>query len=146
MCDKARLTESGSKIRVKIYWKICVLIFTEFGLKRKFLLFAIFLHKSHICEKSCSWDMAQNALGQLDFGIFKSSVSLEQNDEIAWFFACWYKFMEIKSWLNNIKIGFDEKWVWPLQPQDSQTKLAVSQEGISGMNGYFACWYKFKKA
>ena len=22
--------------------------------------------------------------------------------KIAWFFACWYKFMNIKSWLENI--------------------------------------------
>ena len=36
---------------------------------------------------------------------FKSTLSLEQNDEVVWFFACWYKFLEIKSWLKNIAVG-----------------------------------------
>ena len=49
--------------------------------------------------------MAQNDLGQSDCRIFKSNISLEQNDEKAWFFACWYKFIEIKSWLENIGVG-----------------------------------------
>ena len=49
--------------------------------------------------------MAQNALGQSDFRIFKSTISLEQNDEKAWFFACWYRFMENGSWLKNIGLG-----------------------------------------
>ena len=32
-------------------------------------------------------------------------MSLEQNDEKACFFAYWYSFMEIKSWLENIGVG-----------------------------------------
>ena len=57
----------------------------KFGLKWKFILFAVFLHKSHIWEKSGSWDMGQNALNQSDYRIFKTNKSLEQNDEKAWF-------------------------------------------------------------
>ena len=38
--------------------------FSEFGLLWKFILFAVFLHKSHFLEKSGSWDMSQNALCQ----------------------------------------------------------------------------------
>ena len=49
--------------------------------------------------------MNQNALGQSDCRIFKSNISLKQNDEKVWFFACWYKFTEIKSWLKNIGVG-----------------------------------------
>ena len=41
--------------------------------------------------------MAQNALGQSDYRIFKSTISLEQNDEKARFFACCYRFMENRS-------------------------------------------------
>ena len=59
------------------------------------------LNKAHFFEKSSSWDIGQNAFGQLGNRTFKSNVSLEKNDEIAWFFACWYKFMEIKSWLKG---------------------------------------------
>ena len=56
-------------------------------------------------EKSGSWAMGQNALGQSDCRIFKSTTSLEQDDEKAWFFACWYRFMKITSWLKNIGVG-----------------------------------------
>ena len=48
--------------------------------------------------------MGQNALGLLDCRIFKLTISLEQNDGKAWFFACWYRFMEIKSLLKNIEV------------------------------------------
>ena len=70
------------------------------------MLFAVLLHKFHICEKSGSWDMGQNALDQSDCRIFEMTISLEQNDKKAWFFAFWIhpwcRFMEIKSWLKNI--------------------------------------------
>ena len=44
--------------------------------------------------------MDQNVLGQSSCRIFWSNISLEQNNEITWFFAYWYKSMEIKSWLK----------------------------------------------
>lgn len=47
-----------------LYWKIWSFIFSEFGLKRKFILFAVLLHKAHAWEKSGSLDMGQNAPGQ----------------------------------------------------------------------------------
>ena len=49
--------------------------------------------------------MGENALGQSDYKIFKSTTSLEQNDEKTWFFACWYRVMESRSWLKNIAVG-----------------------------------------
>ena len=48
--------------------------------------------------------MGQNAVGQSDYRIFKSTITLEQYDEKAWFFECWYKFMESRSWLKNIEV------------------------------------------
>ena len=59
--------------------------FSEFVLKWKFMLFAMFLLKNRIWERSSSWCMGQNGLGQSDCRIFKSIVSLEQYDEIASF-------------------------------------------------------------
>ena len=53
------------------------------------------MDKSHIWKNSGSRDMKKNAHGQSDCRIFKSTISLEQNDEKDWFFACWYKFIEI---------------------------------------------------
>ena len=44
---------------------------------------AICLKNSHIWKISGSWDMGQNALSQSDSRIFKSTLSLEHNDEKA---------------------------------------------------------------
>ena len=41
---------------------------------RKFILFAVFLYKSHTWEKSGSWDMRQNVISQSDCRIFKSTI------------------------------------------------------------------------
>ena len=49
--------------------------------------------------------MGQNALDQSDGFIFKLTILLEQNDEKVWFFACWCRFIEIKSWLKNTGMG-----------------------------------------
>ena len=70
---------------------------------------------------------APNALSQSDYMIFKSTISLEQNDEKTWLHtyihtypvyrllslkqgldACWNKFMEIKSVFKNIWVGLVE--------------------------------------
>ena len=52
------------------------------------LLFAVFLHKSYIWEKSYFWDIGQEALSQRDCRIFKSTIFPEQIDESAAFLAC----------------------------------------------------------
>ena len=98
----------------------------------------LFLHKSHTYEKSGSWDMVQNALCQSDWRIFKSTISLEQNHEKAWFFACCYKFIETKRWLKNIVMdfvktgcGYSGLRTW---------KLAVFQVGINGINWLLIYW------
>ena len=64
--------------------------------------------------------MGQNPLVQSDCRILKSTLSLEQNDEKAWFFASWYRFMETKSWLKSIGGGGGQKSVWSLWYQDSK--------------------------
>ena len=42
--------------------QILSLIFSKFGLEWKFILFVVFLLKSHTWEKSGSQDMSQNLL------------------------------------------------------------------------------------
>ena len=45
--------KNGPKIGFfKFYWKIRLLILSEFGLKIKFILTAVFMPKSHTKEKS----------------------------------------------------------------------------------------------
>ena len=123
-----------------IYWKIWSIYFSEFGLWRNFIITAVFLHKSHTFEKSGSWDMGQNALDQSECSIdyFKLTIYLEQNDEKAWFLACWCRLIEIKSWLKNIGVGVvkngcDHSGLRTL-------KLVVSQEGINGISWLLVCW------
>ena len=41
-----------------------------------------------------------------DGSVFKSTISFEQNGEIAWFFVCWYKFMKNLSWFKIFG------WLW----------------------------------
>ena len=53
------------------------------------------MDKSPIWKNSGSRDMKKNAPGESDCRIFKSVISLEQNDEKEWFFASWYKFIVI---------------------------------------------------
>ena len=92
-------------------------------------------------EISCFWDISQNALSQWDSRIFKSTISPEQSNDRASFFACWYKFMKIKSWLKifwlgMFKNGCDLSGLWTL-------KLIGSEEWADGINRFFAWWYKF---
>ena len=116
------------------------LIFAEFVFYWKFILFAVFLHKSYI-EKNCSWDKGQNASSQSDCMIFKSVISQEQTDETVSFLTCWCKFSKIKSWLKIfwlriVKNGCCQSGLWTI-------KFTVSEEWTDGINWFFACWYKF---
>lgn len=57
----------------------------------------------------------QNALSQADCSVFKSTVSLEWNDEIAWFFLhvnrnTW----KLKTDNKSVWDGHGEKWMCPL--------------------------------
>ena len=54
------------------------------------------------CLQKCY--TGQSALGQSDCRIFKSTISLEQNDKIVQFFACWLNLIKMKSWLNNVQV------------------------------------------
>ena len=81
-------------------------------------------------------DMGQNALGKSDCRLFKSNISLEQNDEIGWFYACSYSDSKIGC------ISKSQEWVWLFKSWDS----VVSQEWIDELSWFFACWYNFRKA
>ena len=97
------------------------------------------MHKSHTWEKSGSWDMGRNTLDQSDCSIiFKLTISLEQNDEKAWFFASWCRFIEIKIWLKNIGVGVVKNGCGHSGLRT--LKLAVSQEGINGVSWFLVCW------
>ena len=95
-------------------------------------------------EKASSWDMGQNALGQLDCRIFKSTIFPGQNYEKAKFCACWHRFMIIKIWLKNIGVSMVKNG-WGHSSLRT-LKLVVSQEGTNEINWFLLCQYKLKKA
>ena len=68
---------------------------------------------------------------------------ISQNDEKLWFFACWYKFIEIKSWLRNIRMGVVINWCAHCGCRN--LKLALSHREINGINWVLVFWYKFRK-
>ena len=88
--------------------------------------------------------MGQNALGQSDYGIFKSTISLEQVNEKAWFCACWYRFMESRSLLKNIGVGVVKNGCGHSVLRT--LKLAVCQGKMNEINWFWVCWYNFMKA
>ena len=115
---RPKLGKWAKNIFFLILRTIWSLIFPEFALWWKFMLFFVFLHKSHIWEKCCFWDIGENALSCWDYQIFKSSISPEERDETASLFACWCKFTKIKScwkdfWLEKNE-NMSQKWVWPI--------------------------------
>ena len=77
-------------------------------------------------------------------GFFKWIISLEQKDEKVWFFACWYKFIEIKSWAKNIEMGGFINGC--AHSGCRNLKLIVSHKEINRINPFLVIWYKFRKA
>ena len=72
----------------------------------------MFLHKFYICEKSCLWDIGQNALNQLEFlnRLFLWNKSMKQAD------TNWQKlkvFREVFGWTWS-KYGYDQSGLWNL--------------------------------
>ena len=88
--------------------------------------------------------MGKNVLSPSDCRIFKSAISREQNNERAWFYACWYIFMEIKHWLKNIGMRVVKNGCG--KSGHMTQKSTVSQERINGINWFLVCWWKFRKA
>ena len=103
--------------------------------------FVLYIMKSYIIccvpaqilylEKSFFWDIGQNTIGQWDSSIFKLTISPEQSNDTASFFACWYKFMNIKNWLKILwlgmfKNGCGQSGLWTL-------KLILSEEWTDGI-------------
>ena len=92
----------------------------------------------HTWEKSGSWNIGQNTLGQSYCKIFKLALSPEHIDEKALFLACWYRLMEIKSCLKNIGVSLVKNGCG--QSGLTTLKLAVSVKGTNGINWFLVCW------
>ena len=100
----------------------------------KFLLIAVFLHKSHFWAKDLDPEIEAKKISANDCRIFKSTISPEQVDETASFFPCWYKFTKIKIhiffWLGIVKNGSGQSALGTL-------KLNVSEEWNDEIDWFF---------
>ena len=102
------------------------------------MLFSVFLHKSHIWEKSCFWDIGENSLGQSDCRILKSTISPEEIDETALFLHVDKNSPKLKvDW--KFLIGHGQKWVWPIWSQNFKI------DGISRMNRFLQAVRNLRK-
>ena len=72
---------------------------------------------------------------------FKSNISPEQNDEKAWIFACWYRFMGSRSWLKNVGVDIIKNGC--VNSVLRTLKLALCQGKMNEINWFLLCWYKF---
>ena len=74
----------------------------------------------------------------------KSNISPEKKYEKSWFFACWYKSIEIKSRFKNFRV---EMFINGCDHASYRTqKLAVSHEEINRIKWFLVFEYKFRKA
>ena len=96
-----------------------------------FILFIVFLHKSHIRVNFSPWDMGQNFLNHISRTNQWSSLIF------------WYKFTWIKWWSKNCWVGLVKDEC--VQSSHGTLKLTIPQEGTKGINWYSACWCKFRK-
>ena len=81
-------------------------------------------------SKSCLWS--------LNF-----TVSQEWVDRINCFFACWYKFMQIKRWSKILEVKMVKNGC--AQSFDGTLKLSVSEEWTDGIKWFFARWWRYTK-
>ena len=67
-------------------WKFSYFFFSIWSIMEVYINYCM-LWK--ILDNFGSWDICQNGLGLSDCRIFKYTMSLKQNHEKVWFFACW---------------------------------------------------------
>ena len=96
-----------------------------------------------IWEKFGSWHVLMFLANRIAGFSNELYISLERKDEKAWFFACWYKFIEIKSWLKNIGIGVVINGC--AHSGCRNLKLAVSHKEINGINWFLVFDIKWGK-
>ena len=85
----------------------------------------------------------KNGYGQSGLWPLKLTVSQEGTDGINWFFACWYKFMQIKKRFKIFGVCMVKNGCG--QYGDGTLKLIVAAEWTDEISWIFACWYRFTK-
>ena len=127
--------KSGPEIRgcFNLLENLVIIFFWIWSIAKVFINCSILAQMPYLRK---IWYVGQNALGQSDFRIFKSTFSSEKIVEKAWFYACWYRFMEIKSWLKKILQSARPKMRVSTLVSRLWSHLAVSEEAIVGINWF----------
>ena len=91
------------------------------------------LGKNPVLEIWAKMLLANQIVGFLNWLYILQNVKIKKTD----FFACWYRLMEIKSWLQNIGVdmvnnGCGHSGLRTL-------KLTLSQKGTTGINWFLVC-------
>ena len=86
--------------------------------------------------------MVKNGFEQSSFWTPKLTIA-----RVKWWeeliFVCWYKFIQIKRWLNMLEVDMVKNGC--SQSCNGIIKFTVSVEWADGINWLLACWYRFTK-
>ena len=85
-----------------------------------------------------------NLVSGLQYGL--RTVTQEWADGISWFFACRYRFINIKSWSKMYWMSMIKNRCGQSGHRTLSLKLTLSQIWTDRINWFFACWYKFREA
>ena len=88
--------------------------------------------------------MFKDGGGFLGRWTLKSALFQEWSDGLSRFWACRYKFKEVKKSFNNFWVGVVKNGHGFLCHR--VLKSALSQEYMDELSWFFACWNKFRKA
>ena len=55
--------------------------------------------------KTLGVGLVKTSFCQSDFRVLETTLSHKWNDELAWFFACWYKFLKVAGWIENFGLA-----------------------------------------
>ena len=121
-CLKHR--ENGSKLSQKwdLFEFIKKLVFDFHwicSITKTYIICCVSVHNLYLIE-ILFLGYGPNFLCQSDCSIYKIMISLEQINEIAWFFAFWHQLKKTKSWSVILLDGNGQKWVYSIWLQDSK--------------------------
>ena len=129
-----KMTQKWAEKRVSwINWKCWSLFFFQCGLYWRFILIAKFLHKSHIWEKSFSWDGLKCSWPIRSQG-FESNYSFRKEWRNSQIFCMMIQTHESWKLIENLLGGYHKKWMCFLWLWDTEIDIC------------FTCLCKFKKA
>ena len=95
------------------------------------------IHASQKDVENLGVGVVKNGCGQSCDGTLKLTLSEEWTNGLNWFFACWCRFITIKSWSKFYWVGMVKNEC--CQSGHGTLKLTVSQNWTDEITWFFAC-------